>query len=291
MSARAPANTPSVETQKLAPRTLASLLRRVEAMSVRKVEQHWAYVPADLAKRLRAAVTRVGDGFLTRLATSDSLRMNRVSGFGHLGGAEARHVDEIVAWYRAARVARFSLELGPGPQMEAIIAWLLERGFEESGGAVLLLRDCRKPVPRAPAGVRVARARPHQLPMAVNILETCFGSPASRRSWSLAAAHDEGLEQYLAYVGETPAAVGVLRVEDGLGWMGGGATLTRWRGRGAHSALILARLRRAARAGCRWTWVETAAPAPGRPDISRRNLLRFGFEQICHKPRFVWRAL
>jgi hypothetical protein len=70
--------------------------------------------------------------------------------------------------------------------------------------------------------------------------------------------------------------------------LGGGATRTRWRRRGAHHALILARLRRAASLGCRWVWVETAAPARGRPDGSRRNLLRLGFREVAGKPLFVW---
>lgn len=87
---------------------------------------------------------------------------------------------------------------------------------------------------------------------------------------------------------DSPVAVGALRIEGDLAWFGGTATLPRWRHRGAHTAVIGARLRRAARAGCRWVWVETAAPARGRPDGSRRNLLRMGFEQVCLRPTFVW---
>jgi GNAT superfamily N-acetyltransferase len=78
-----------------------------------------------------------------------------------------------------------------------------------------------------------------------------------------------------------------LRVEDGLAWLGGGAVRTPWRRRGIHQALILARLRRAARQGCRWAWVETAEPHTGRPDGSRRNLLRLGFEEIGTEPSYV----
>ncbi len=105
--------------------------------------------------------------------------------------------------------------------------------------------------------------------------------------WSALPA--PGYEHYLALEGTTPVAVGALRIERDLAWLGGAATLTPWRRRGAHGALIAARLRRAARRGCRWAWVETAAPVPGRPAGSWRNLLRHGFEEVCLKPIFLWR--
>ena len=279
---------PATPFQRLSARARAALLQHIEAMAVEKSEEHWAVLPPDLGKRQRAQVTRIGDAFLTRLGTSDALRMNRVTGFGHLGKAEAPMVDEIIAWYRAGRLERFSVELGPGPQEEAIARWLGARGMVESGGTVLLVRDMRLAVPAAPRGVRVVRATHAQIPIAVEILGTAFASPPSRRSWALAGARAEGLEQYMGFVGDIPAGVGVLRVDRDLAWMGGGATLTHWRRRGVHAALIIARLRRAARAGARWAWVETSVPVPGRPDGSRRNLLKLGFEQVCEKRRFVW---
>lgn len=132
------------------------------------------------------------------------------------------------------------------------------------------------------------RAKREHAEAILAIHERCFALPASRRSWSRAALASSHHEQYLALVGATPVAVGALQVDRELAWIGGGATLTRWRRHGAHAALIAARLRPAALRGCRWVWVETAAPAPGRPAGSRRNLLRMGFEEVCVKPIFVW---
>lgn len=263
------------------------ILRVAEAMNVAATEEHWALMPADLAMRLRPRVSRVGDGLLTLAAGSEALRMNRVIGLGHRGRAEEAMIDEIIAIYRAAKLRRFSVMLSPGPQEKQITGWLLARGFKRHGGHSMLARDCRKPVPRVASDVRVARAKREHGPLIVAIHERCFGMPASRRSWSLAAARSPQYEQYLAFV-KTAVAVGSLRIEGSVAWLGGGATLTRWRRHGAHGTLIAARLRRAARRGCRWAWVETVAPVPGRPAGSRRNLLRFGFEEICVKPTFVW---
>ncbi len=271
---------------KLAPRS--SLLRRIEAMGVRSVERHWKLLPPDEARRLRPRVTRIGDAFLTLLETSDSLRMNRVKGLGHRGRAREAMVDEIVAWYRAAGVRRFSVLLGPGPQALRIAGWLQKRGFRRQGGLTLLLRDGRRPVPSVASPVRVVRAGPAQAPAVVGIHERCFGVPGSRRGWTLAAAAAPGPEHYLAWAATRPVGVGAVWVAGALAWLGGAATLTRWRRRGVHGALIAARLRRAARRGCRWAWAETLAPGPGRPDGSRRNLMRLGFEPVCLKPTFVW---
>lgn len=267
----------------------AAVLRRIEAMAIRRAERFWSRIPPAVAKRLRPRVTRVGDALLTLGAGSDALRTNRVIGLGHDGRARESMIDEIIAFYRDARLRRFSLMMSPGPQSDRIAAWLLARGFAPGGGHSLLVRDARKPVPVVRSAVRVARARRGDVDAILGIHERCFALPASRRDWSRAAFEDSGLEQYLAWVGATPVAVGALRMEDGLAWLGGGATLTPWRRRGAHAALIAARLRRAARRGCRWIWVETVMPVPGRPAGSRRNLLRGGFEEVCLKPLFVWR--
>ena len=269
--------------------TDARVLRRIEAMGIRGTERFWGLMPSDVAKRLRPQAARVGDALLTLAAGSDALRVNRVIGLGHDGLAREAMIDEIIAFYRAAKLRRFSIMMSPGPQAQRISRWLLARGFTRRGGHSLLVREARLAVPPVRSEVRVARAKREHAEAILTIHERCFALPASRRSWSLAGLETRHQEQYLALVGTTPVAVGALQIDQELAWIGGGATLTRWRRRGAHAALIAARLRRAARQGCRWVWVETAAPAPGRPAGSRRNLLRMGFEEAWVKPLFVWR--
>jgi GNAT superfamily N-acetyltransferase len=268
--------------------TLRTFLRRVEEISISRTEAHWALLPPELGRKLRPRVARLADSYLTLLETSDSLRMNRVIGLGHRGEATERTIDEIIAFYRAARLRRFSILLCPGPQLEAITRWLEARGFQPGAGHALLARDGARPVPRVPSSLRIARARREDAPAMVNILQRCFGVPESREAWSLAAAHSPRYEHFLAFHGIKPVAVGSLGVDDDLGWLGGAATLTPWRGRGAQRALIAARLRSAARQECRWAWVETAAEEPGRPNGSRRNMLAMGFEQVCVKPSWTW---
>lgn len=259
-------------------------------MSIRSTEAHWALIPEELAHRLRPQVLRVGDALLTMMPKSDALRMNRVIGLGHLGMASEAVIEEIVERYRAARVKRFSVLLRPGVQVRPIESWLVRCGFRVHGGHLLLVRSCGVPVPRAATALRVLRATRQQREIVVRVLAESFAMPLSRRAWSVAAAGSAEQEHYLAWSGPIPVAVAALRMEDGLAWLGGAATRTRWRRQGGQSALIASRLARAARAGCRWAWSETVAPARGRPDGSRRNLTRLGFVEAGLEPIWVWEA-
>jgi len=268
-------------------RARAALLRRIEAMAVRSRANHWSLMPPEVSRRLGAGVARFGDALATRLTRSNALRSNRVIGFGHRGGASQAALDRIVGWYREAGVRRFSLLLGPGPQRARIAGWLEARGFRHHEGYVMLLRP-PAPVPRSRQGApRVTRASRAEAGTVVDLYGRVFGNPPSHRAWMLASAVGSGTEHYLARIGATTIGAGTIRIERDLAWFGGGATLPRWRKRGAHAALIVARLRRAARAGCRWVWVETSVPVPGRPDGSRRNLLSLGFAEVTRTQVFV----
>lgn len=269
---------------------LDRLLRRMGEMTVIGTERHWALIPPGLARRLRPRVLRVGDGILTLLEKSNALRMNRVAGLGHNGGAREAMIDEIIEHYRAARLSRFSVLVEPGPQAKRIEGWLRKRGFEPHGGTNLFLRDCRIPVPSIESEVRVERVRAKDRTDVVRIHHDTFGIPSSYLPWSTAAAAARGYEHFIAFVGKEPAAVGALRVDGDMAWLGGGATRTRWRRRGAQSSLIASRLKRAARLGCAWAYSETNLPTPGRPQGSRRNLLRLGFEPVATRKSFVWSA-
>jgi hypothetical protein len=197
----------------LTPAALRSFLRRTEAMAISGTEGHWALIPPELVKKLRPRTARIGDAYATLLETSDSLRMNRTIGLGHRGEATERTIDELIAFYRAAKLRRFSILLCPGPQFEEINGWLMARGFRPDAGHALLMRDGRAPVPRVVSTLRIARARREDIPAMVIILQRCFGIPESRQLWSLAAAASPRYEHFLAFDGKRPVGVGSLHIE------------------------------------------------------------------------------
>ena len=62
-----------------------------------------------------------------------------------------------------------------------------------------------------------------------------------------------------------PAGAGALYVHEGVGWLGFGATLPEFRGRGAQSAILAARIEDARRQGCREVTTETGELEDDRP--------------------------
>jgi GNAT superfamily N-acetyltransferase len=84
---------------------------------------------------------------------------------------------------------------------------------------------------------------------------------------------------YVAYDGEEPAGAGALFVEGDVGWLGFAATRPHYRGRGAQSAILAARIENARQRGCSTVVTETGAMEEGRPSSSYRNILRAGFRE------------
>ena len=90
-----------------------------------------------------------------------------------------------------------------------------------------------------------------------------------------AVRHVANSVHLVALVGEQPVATGSLSIVDGVGWLGGAATLAAQRGQGAQHALLVERLHRARSAGC------TLAAATALPHgVSARNLQRVGFRLL-----------
>jgi ribosomal protein S18 acetylase RimI-like enzyme len=80
-----------------------------------------------------------------------------------------------------------------------------------------------------------------------------------------------GVRRYLATIDGQPAAVATMTEQDGVAYLAGAATLPEWRGRGAQTALIGARLADAAQSN-ELVVVTTAFASP-----SQYNLERSGF--------------
>jgi len=87
-------------------------------------------------------------------------------------------------------------------------------------------------------------------------------------------------------VAATEADLDALYTNGGTGWLGFAATLPAYRRRGAQTALLAARIRRAAELDCRTLFTETGEAVEGRPSNSYRNLLRAGFEPLYVRPNY-----
>ena len=71
------------------------------------------------------------------------------------------------------------------------------------------------------------------------------------------------------------------------GWLGVASTRADYRGRGAQSALLAARIERAGELGLRLLVTETGAAEDDEPGTSYRNILRAGFEPAYVRPNYT----
>ena len=122
-------------------------------------------------------------------------------------------------------------------------------------------------------------------PLAANVV--------GRPGWSCYVAYDGGRAgrrgRAVRPRGPKPGAAGLgspAPLPANVGWLGFGATLPEFRGRGAQSALLAARIEDARRQGCREVTTETGELDDDRPSNSYRNIVRAGFREAGARANF-----
>jgi hypothetical protein len=263
------------------------IARVAESIELRMNEAFWSVLPADLAAKRKMVLFRVGGALVTVQPRSVSLQRNRVMGLGVKERATEGNVDQILDLFRAFRVKRFSFHHSPGAHSNLIARWLKERGFEFHHRYSKLIRDT-SPLQATPTTLRVMRIGKSDAEAFATVSGGVFAWPSDTIPWIAAAVGVPGFSHFLAYDGDRAVATGLLYVDGEVGWLGWGATLTPYRRRGAHAALIAARLKRAAELGAKWVTCATMEPQRGRPSGSYRGLLRQGFQQAYLRPIWVW---
>jgi len=80
-----------------------------------------------------------------------------------------------------------------------------------------------------------------------------------------------------------------MRIEEGIAWLGFGATTEGYRRRGGQSAMFARRLQDARDAGCRLAITETGEESADDPNPSYHNMLRAGFQLAYARRNWVRR--
>lgn len=239
--------------------------------------QVWQHAPAVLPT-MKPAIHDVGGALVSMMAKSDALALNRVLGLGTARPARQEMIDEIISYYRAAKVKRFCLFLSPGSHPAAIRRWLDDREFTDIGNHIKLFRKIgiAGVAPRSSELTVRPIDRSHATDFA-SIVCRQYGWHENRIPWLASLVGQRSFEHWMAFDGKRPVATGALYVHNDVGVLCWGATETPSRRRGAQTALISARLLRAGSLGISWVTAETTEPARGRPSISFRNLIAAGF--------------
>ena len=145
---------------------------------------------------------------------------------------------------------------------------------------------CGLPETPVETGIDVRRVESHDALRYADLLLEGLGVPADDRAlnapvWA-ARAQLADATFYAASVDGHDAAVGVLSVRDGIGYLANASTVERFRRRGCQTALVARRIADAASAGCE---LVTALTEFG--SASQRTLERCGLRLAYTKT--VWR--
>jgi GNAT superfamily N-acetyltransferase len=215
--------------------------------------------------------------------TSPGSPLNKVAGLGFAGPLDEDALEAVERAF-AARGSAVQAEVSSLAD-PSIVRMLSTRGYVLQGFENVLGRVVTSEESAPPAGIEIAESPLADLGAWLDVVVTGFASAdtqgvASHESFprdlhegvmaDMASA--EGLTRYVARIGDVPAGGASLRRGDGVALLCGAATLPSHRRRGVQSALLAARLRIAARAGCDVAVVTTA---PGSKSLE--NVLRQGF--------------
>jgi hypothetical protein len=265
------------------PRDVALELERIEAAAWR--DMHASATAEDRAA-LGLRTLEVGGACALAMDRHDSLLQNRVLGLGLSEPATGAVLDAVLTHYRG-QPHGFAVNLSPFALPQELEALLAQRGFGTFFHHVKWVRGT-EPAPVVDSPLRVETASLAQAKVWGELASRVFGTPPAHAAWGSRWVGRRGWSHYLAYDGDTPAAVAALYVQDGAAWLGAAATLEGHRRRGAQGALFARRIADALEQGARWLTVETAPDWPDLPGDSLRNAARAGFHPAYPRPSWIW---
>jgi GNAT superfamily N-acetyltransferase len=116
-----------------------------------------------------------------------------------------------------------------------------------------------------------------------------FGMPEEGLAeMMVASAEHPGFRPFAVWHDDRIVACANLFVHGEVASLNSGATLPDFRNRGAQSALLAARAKEAANAGCHWLVAETGQPAEGERNPSLNNMLRAGLRPLYVRQNWIW---
>jgi len=207
---------------------------------------------------------------------------NRVIGLGNSTTTTNRDLDQIINIYRAAGLKNWWICVSPDAQPESLEEMLSMRGFTLSVRKTWakVVRD-NSPIARLKIPLEIRAIRPGEEQALGETLCAAFGMPQTAAPWFARTATTKGWKAVAAFDGGTLIGGGLLYIRGENAWLGGGAVRPEARGKHAHRALMIERIRMAAASGCNCIATETGEPVGNESSPSLDNMYACGFTKIC----------
>jgi GNAT superfamily N-acetyltransferase len=244
----------------------------------------YAAAPDAVREALGIEWSSLDDGALLMCRGLDNMQFNRVAALGLHEPARADTLRRALADFARAGVRN----------------WIVQAPVQAIGLAEICATHDLRPHPlswvkfhrpatplAAASRLTVREAAPSEAEAFGATAAAAFGLPPVVGSWLAAVVGRPRWHCFLALDGTEPVATGAVYVDGTRAWLGMGGTLPSCRRLGAQSALLAARIRKAAALGCTWLTTETGRSYPGEAGPSYRNIERAGFEVAYVRPNLT----
>lgn len=238
----------------------------------------YAAAPPELGARSK----EIGGVLCLRLEPLSTVTMfNRVLGLGIDAPATDEQLDEALEFVRGVEAY---VTVAPDARPDDLCEQLEARGLPADRGWTKFSRSTVNP-PQASTSLRVELDESGEA--FAEAAARGFGVPDLFLDWLRRLAGRDGWQCFAAFDGDRAAAAGALFVTGRVAWNGIGATVPEHRGKGAQGALLAARIKAAAEAGCEVVVTETGEPVDGLANGSYRNIVRAGFEPLYVRRNYL----
>lgn len=269
-------------------RHLTALAETIEAEAM---DAYLAHAPAAARAGLGITTTRLGGAAVMSARLDPYEYWSKVVGLGVLAPVTHDRVGEVIARYREQGTPTALVQIAPSllpADWEDVRA---AHGLEPAGAWHKHAAPIDELRTDALTDLRVGRVGADDAAEWAHLVATTFGMDHAALVAMLAqAVHTPGTQLYAAWDGDRVVAGAALFVQGTTASLHSDATAATHRGRGAHSALIAARIEAARAAGARWVVAETGVPAPGTRNPSTENMRRAGLGVAYVRPNWRWRA-
>jgi GNAT superfamily N-acetyltransferase len=256
------------------------------ARQIEFAEAQSAVSCADTMHELRAgsesAVKRVCGGFAIYCGAGSPV--TQAVGLGLDGPVSSEEFDQLEGFYFSRKEP---VRVETCPMADASLFELFgQRGYRVTEFSNVMVRPvCRSEEYAVPQGVEIRRAGREELGLWTLTVAQGFAEyfPVTRELLDVMKmfALSKGTECYLARIEGRVAGGATLAVRGKIAGLFGASTLPDYRRRGVQTALLEARLRRAAEAKCD---VAVSLAQPG--SASNRNIARRGFQTLYTRVKF-----
>lgn len=263
------------------------------AAAIDRAEGRFCSAIAGLASdEANTLVTAVGGG-VAIFATADS-PINKMIGLGFEGPADDEPLVSIEQHF-ARHGARLQAEIATLAD-PALHRQLCLRGYEPSGYENVLGHPLTRVID-LPAAITVTRADVGEIAALATVLADAFTTPdvggvggdvlpphEVMQRWFTTTSRVDGYRAYAARVDGVLAGAAALRIDGEIAQFSGAGTLPAFRRRGVQTALLRARLRDAAEAGCRVGVVVTQPASQSQQNVQREGFALLYARQLLVKP-------